>query len=235
MRYLHTTIGKMTEAPKCAACLIAKAKRLPTKAPKTHIRVADRAGVLTKDNLLEFYVVVIRKSYFIRTCLPVALSTKQHRQVPTMTTFSAAAAAALDVTNSHLGKDLFGYGVILRLNVEKNGRNATPINSQLIAKMLLDEPSLVVYDTHDSRFDNDAFPSDKESFDLAFAPSTQRGSLRCYFSVTTTRSFHQLKVGVWDLLQRHHVFLDHLPGPTNKRNPPFPLAAYQEIGWCLPR
>jgi hypothetical protein len=138
--------------------------------------------------------------------------------VPTMTTFSAAATAALDVTNSHLGKDLFGYGVILRLDVEKNGRNAPPIVSQLIAKMLLDEPSLIVYDAHDNRFDNDAFPSDKESFDLAFAPSTQRGSLRCYFSVTTTRSFHHLKVGVWDILQRHHVFLDRSPGPTHKRN-----------------
>jgi hypothetical protein len=53
---------------------------------------------------------------------------------------------------------------------------------------------------------------------LAFVPSTQRGSLRCYFSVTTTRSFHQLKVGVWDLLQHHRVFLDRSTGPTNKRN-----------------
>jgi hypothetical protein len=135
-----------------------------------------------------------------------------------MTTFSAAAAAALDVTGSHLGQDLFSYGVILRLDVEKNGRNAPPIVSQLIATMLLEEPSLIVYDANDNRFDNDAFPSDKESFDLAFAPSTQRKSLRCYFSVTTTRRFHQLKVSVWDLLQRHRVFLDRSPGPTNKRN-----------------
>jgi hypothetical protein len=135
-----------------------------------------------------------------------------------MTTFSAAAAAALDVTGSHLGKDLFRYGVILRLDVEKNGRNAPPIVSQLLAKMLLDEPSLIVYDANDNRFDNDAFPSDKESFDLAFAPSTQRNSFRCHFSVTITRRFHELKVSVWDLLQRHRVFLDRSPGPTNKRN-----------------
>jgi hypothetical protein len=138
-----------------------------------------------------------------------------------MTTFSAAAASPLDVTNSHLGKDLFGYYcVILQLDVGNNGRNAppAPIASQLIAKMLLYEPSLIVYNTHDNRFDNDTLPPDKESFDLAFASSTQRGSLRCYFSVTTIRNFHQLKVGVWDLLQRHRVFLDRSPGPTNQRN-----------------
>jgi hypothetical protein len=83
-------------------------------------------------------VVVIQKAYFICTGLPVALSTNQRRQVPTMTTFSHAAATALDVTNSHLGKDLFGYGVILLLAVEKNGPNVPPIVSQLITKMLLD-------------------------------------------------------------------------------------------------
>jgi hypothetical protein len=92
------------------------------------------------------------------------------------------------------------------------------IVSQLIAKMLLDEPSLILYDAHDNHFNIDAFPSNMESFDLAFAPSTQRGSLRCYFSVRTTRSFHWLKVGVWDLLQRHNIFLDRSPGPTSKRN-----------------
>jgi hypothetical protein len=135
-----------------------------------------------------------------------------------MTAFFAAAAAALDVTHSHLGEHLYAHGVILRIDVSKNGRNAPLIVSQLLAKMLLDEPTLVVYDAHDNRFDNDAFPQDKDSFNVTFATSTQRGSLRCYFSVVTSRSFHQVKVGVWDLLQRHNTFVDRSPGPSNKRN-----------------
>ena len=52
MRYLHTAIGKLQEAPKCSACLFAKSKRKTTKPPKTHTRVTDSAGALTRNNLL---------------------------------------------------------------------------------------------------------------------------------------------------------------------------------------
>jgi hypothetical protein len=47
IRYLHTTIGNMTEAPKCAACLFAKAR-----IPKTHAQITDQAGALTRNTLI---------------------------------------------------------------------------------------------------------------------------------------------------------------------------------------
>jgi hypothetical protein len=65
MRYLHTAIGKLQFAPKCAACLFAKSKRKPTKSQKTHARVVDQPGALTKKIFFQ-----AKKSQSITTFAP---------------------------------------------------------------------------------------------------------------------------------------------------------------------
>jgi hypothetical protein len=59
MQDMHTSIGKLEEAPKFAACMFAKAKRRATKSTTTHARITDHAGALTKNNLLPGHEVSI--------------------------------------------------------------------------------------------------------------------------------------------------------------------------------
>ncbi len=133
-----------------------------------------------------------------------------------MTIFSAAAAAALEISHSSLVDGVYSYHAVLKLDVATSGRKAPTILSLVLAKMQLDEPTIVFTDGQDHHIDNDALPTDKMTFDSVFAVTTNRNSLHCHLIVKTARTFHQLKVGVWDLLKEHKVWLDKSPGPISK-------------------
>ena len=50
-RRLHAAAAKLSNRPRCAACHFGKQQRRPTQATTTSV-ITDRAGILTKDNLL---------------------------------------------------------------------------------------------------------------------------------------------------------------------------------------
>jgi hypothetical protein len=124
-----------------------------------------------------------------------------------MTLLSAAAATALEIDPSSLTNGVYTYHDVIKLEVTKNGRNAPGIISLfLLAQMQFDEPSVVFTDRNAKRINkNDDLPTDKSTFDATFGVTTNRNSLHCHLIVNSARTFHQLKVGVWDLLQQHKV------------------------------
>jgi hypothetical protein len=118
---------------------------------------------------------------------------------------SAAVAAALELESSSLGNGVYSYHAVFRLDVASNGRNAPAIISLLLAKIQLDEETVVFTDRNGHCIDNDDLPSDKQMFDDTFAIHTTRNSLHCHLVIKSARTFHQLKVGVWELLTKHKV------------------------------
>jgi hypothetical protein len=134
-----------------------------------------------------------------------------------MTIFSAAAAAALEHDPaSSTDNGVFAYHAVIKLDVEKNGRNAPGIVSVILAKIQLDEPTVVFTDKDTQRIDNDDLPTDTLTFDAAFAVTTNQNALYCHFVINSARTFHQIKVGVWDLLQNYNIWLEKSPGPITK-------------------
>jgi hypothetical protein len=136
---------------------------------------------------------------------------------PTMTLFSAAATAAHEHDPaSSITTGVYAYHAVIKLDVDKNVRNAPGIVSIILAKIQLDEPDVVFTDKNNNRIDNDDLPTDKLTFDAAFAVTTNRNALSCHLVINSSRTFHQIKVGVWDLLQTHHVWLEKSLGPITK-------------------
>jgi hypothetical protein len=82
----------------------------------------------------------------------------------------------------------------------------------ILAKMQLDKASIVFTDGNDRRIDIHNLPQAKLLFDAAFVTATKRKSLHCHFIIQSSRSFYQIKIGIWDLLQEHRVYLDKTPG-----------------------
>jgi hypothetical protein len=58
--------------------------------------------------------------------------------------------------------------------------------------------------------------TDKLSFDDAFAVITRHNSLHFHLVINSNRTFHQLNIGVWDILQQHRIWFDKPPGPISK-------------------
>jgi hypothetical protein len=135
-----------------------------------------------------------------------------------MTIFTAAAAAALETVDSSLANGVYAYPTVLRLDVSANARNAPHLISLLLAKLQLDEPNIAFTDSNEVSIDNNDLPQDKANFDNAFDIATKRNALHCHFIIKSSRTFHQLKVGVWDILQKHKIWLDKSPGPIKKTN-----------------
>jgi hypothetical protein len=90
--------------------------------------------------------------------------------------------------------------------------------SLLLAKMQLDEPNIAFTDSNEVSIDNNDLPQDKTNFDNVFDIATKRNAFHCHFIIQSFRTFHQIKVGVWDILQKHNIWLDRSPGPIKKTN-----------------
>jgi hypothetical protein len=67
----------------------------------------------------------------------------------------------------------------------------------------------------------------KDAFDGVFCTTTAAGKLSCKFEIQSERSsFHAIKIGVRDILQKHQIWFKRAPGPVKKT----PLVA---IGFWL--
>jgi hypothetical protein len=134
-----------------------------------------------------------------------------------MTPFSAAAVAALERPNEGLKPGVYSYVTELELTVKKNGQFAPGIVAQILAKLVLDDPDIVFVDGSQQHILVANFPTSKAEFNEVFCTSTSGGWLSCKFETQSYRnSFHDIKVGAWDLLQKHQVWFKQAPGPLKK-------------------
>jgi hypothetical protein len=124
--------------------------------------------------------------------------------------------AALELDNTSLANGVYAYHTVIRLDVAHNVRIAPFIVSLLMAKMQLDEPSIAFSDGNEHRIDNNDLPHDKATFNSTFPTTTRHKSLHCHFIIQSNRSFHNVKIGIWDRLQQHPVFMDKSPGTIKK-------------------
>jgi hypothetical protein len=121
-----------------------------------------------------------------------------------MTLFSAAAAAALDRPDNGLKPGLYSYVTELEFNVKNNGHLAPSIVVQTLAKFVLDDADIVFVDGTRQCITFDDFPTSKASFDDVFCITTANGKLSCKIEMQSNHSsFHEIKIGVWDILQNH--------------------------------
>jgi hypothetical protein len=88
--------------------------------------------------------------------------------MPTMTTFSAAAAAALERPDDGLKPSLYSYVTELELTVKNNGQFAPGIVVQILAKLVLNEPDIVFVDGTQQSIAVADFPPSKAEFDEVF-------------------------------------------------------------------
>jgi hypothetical protein len=143
-----------------------------------------------------------------------------------MTTFSAA-VAALDRPDDGVKPGIYSYVAELEFNVKKNGQFAPSIGGQLLAKLILENAGIVFIDGTRQRITVDDFPTSKAAFDDIFCTMTAAGKLSCKFVIRSEQSsFHAIKIGVWDILQKHQIWFKPAPGPVKKT----PLVA---IGFWL--
>jgi hypothetical protein len=134
-----------------------------------------------------------------------------------MTIFSAATAAALERPDDGLKPGLYSFVAKLEFTVKTNGSFAPSIVVQILTKLVLDEADIVFIDASRQRIIVDDFPTSKADFDQIFSTTTSGGRLSCKFEIQSERnSFHPIKVGVWDILQKHQVWFKRAPGPVKK-------------------
>jgi hypothetical protein len=75
-------------------------------------------------------------------------------------------------------------------------------------------PDFVFTNGDAHRIDNDDLPEDKLTFDDKFSVTTNRTSLYCHFVINASRTFHQIKVGIWAILQQHRISWINRPAPS---------------------
>jgi hypothetical protein len=134
-----------------------------------------------------------------------------------MTLFTAANAAALKSPDHDLLPGIYSYVTSVEFTVNKNGQFTPAIVAQLLAKLILDNPDIVFLNSACLRINADDLPTLKADFDEVSSTSTLGGRLSCQFEIqSATASFHTIKIGAWELLQKHHVWFKRAPGPARK-------------------
>jgi hypothetical protein len=133
-----------------------------------------------------------------------------------MMPFSAPAAAALKISPSSIATGVYAYHAVIRFDLATNARNAPQLVSLILAKIQLDEPNCVFTNGDAKCIDNGDLPEKKLTFDNTFTVTTNRTSLYCHFVINSSRTFHQVKIGAWALLQQHCIYLDKTPGPISR-------------------
>jgi hypothetical protein len=91
-----------------------------------------------------------------------------------MMLFTAAVAAALELSPSSLSTGVYAYHTVLRFDLATNAHNAPQLVSAILAQLQLDEPDIVFTNSDARRIDNDNLPEDKPAFDTTFAVTTNR-------------------------------------------------------------
>jgi hypothetical protein len=109
--------------------------------------------------------------------------------------------------------------------------------SSASSRNLLRTNRLLSFATPHAPINIDEFPSTKENFDVLFSTSTNHTKLSCCFEIRSARkSFHSIKIGVWDILQQFKIWFKKSPGPI-KRTPLMTLGFWVNIhpGFSNPR
>jgi hypothetical protein len=120
-----------------------------------------------------------------------------------MTFFSAGAAAALEPPLNILSIGLYSFLTEVQFDVATTGNRAPALMLSVLRQLATDNPVIVFCDAVANHIDIDQFPSSKAAFDELFSTSTHIGKLSCRFEIRSgQKSFHSIKVGVWDILQR---------------------------------
>jgi hypothetical protein len=131
-------------------------------------------------------------------------------------TMHFSAAAALDATSAPT-HGLYAYSTEVKFLMKSNANKAPAILSLIFAKLVLDEPSIVMYDATKACISQAEMPTDKASFDNIFSVTSSAGRLTCRFEIQSDRrTFHRIKMGVWEILQKHGVYFKKSAAPVKK-------------------
>jgi hypothetical protein len=130
--------------------------------------------------------------------------------------FSAAAAAVLDATAAP-DHGVYSYSTEVEFLMKTTASHAPTILSLILAKLVLDEPTIIFKDTNNKGINQSELPTEKSSFDAIFSTTSSAGRLTCRFAIKSDRrSFHPIKMGVWDILQQHGVYFKKSAAPVKK-------------------
>jgi hypothetical protein len=87
----------------------------------------------------------------------------------------------------------------------------------ILAKLVLDEPTIVFNAAGHQRLNQAEMPLDKATFDEVFLTTSASGHLTCRFEIESERrTFHPIKMGTWDILQKYGVFFFKSTAPVKK-------------------
>jgi hypothetical protein len=132
-----------------------------------------------------------------------------------MTLFSATAAAALELPSNMLTIVLYSFLTEVQFNVSSTGNRAPALMLSVLRQLATDDATIVFCDADANHIDIDPFPFSKAAFDELFSTSMHNGKLSCAIR-SSQKSFHSIKVGVWDILQRYKIWFRKLPGPLKR-------------------
>jgi hypothetical protein len=134
-----------------------------------------------------------------------------------MALFSAAAAAALEPLSNQLPSGRYSHRAEIQFDVSSTGSRAPALLLSVLQKLTADDPDIVVCDANGNHINIHAFPSTKTAFDDIFSTSTRNGKLSCKFEIRShLKSFHSIKIGVWDILQKYKIWFKATPGPIKR-------------------
>jgi hypothetical protein len=117
------------------------------------------------------------------------LSTQLYVSLTTMPmpfSAAAAAAAALDATSGPT-HGLYSHSTEVGFLMKSNANKAPAILSLILAKLVLDEPSIVMYDAANSRISQAEMPTDKVSSDDIFSVTSSASQLTCRVEIQSDR------------------------------------------------
>jgi hypothetical protein len=130
---------------------------------------------------------------------------------------SAAAAAALEPPSNQLPSGRYSHRAKVQFDVSTTGSRAPALLLSVLKKLIADDSDVAVYDANGNHINIEAFPSTKTVFDDIFSTSTSNGKLSCKFEIRShLKSFHSIKISVWDILQKYKIWFKKTPGPIKR-------------------
>jgi hypothetical protein len=136
--------------------------------------------------------------------------------------FSAAAAATPEAhatLDTHAAPDhgIYSYSTEVEFMMKTTASNAPTILSLILAKLVVDEPTIVFNNADNKRIHQSELLTDKANFNEVFSTTSFAGRLTYRFEVQSDRhSSHPIKLGVWDILQQHGVYFKKSTAPVKK-------------------
>ena len=134
-----------------------------------------------------------------------------------MTRFTAAAASALHQANQQTSLGLYSFATEAQFELKRVDDKAPALLCRLLKLLRAKEETMVFFDGAGAPINVDEFPSDKSTFDEIFSTFTKRDMLYCRFEIRSTRkSFHEIKLDAWNILEPFKIWLRRSPGPIEK-------------------